>query len=258
MNKQIGLKIRQLRESAGLSQEELAKLLKVARPTISQIENGDRNVNAGDLIKLSRIFSVDVDSILNLKKEPQVLLEKEADMPKPKEEIRINVPQKNVKKFKEVLLYILNKVGGKPNIGETLIYKLLYFIDFNFYEKYETQFIGATYIKNHHGPSPVEFKKIVDTMINKDLIMVSSKYFDYPRKKYVALREADPSELNGREIEMIDHVLNQLSDMNASQIADYSHKDVPWLTAEDGKKIEYESVFYRTPNYSVRDYGDKN
>jgi hypothetical protein len=39
--------------------------------------------------------------------------------------------------------------------------------------------------------------------------------------------------------------------MNAKQISDYSHGDVPWLTADDGGIIEYESVFYRTAPYSV-------
>jgi hypothetical protein len=42
--------------------------------------------------------------------------------------------------------------------------------------------------------------------------------------------------------------------MNAKEISDYSHNDVPWLTTEDGQPIEYESVFYRTRPYSVREY----
>ena len=46
--------------------------------------------------------------------------------------------------------------------------------------------------------------------------------------------------------------------MNAAQISDYSHNDIPWATTEDGKKIEYESVFYRTPPYSVRAYEDED
>ena len=45
---------------------------------------------------------------------------------------------------------------------------------------------------------------------------------------------------------------SRLSDMNASKIADYSHKDIPWLAAEEGEILDYESVFYRTPEYSVR------
>lgn len=171
-----------------------------------------------------------------------------------KKDIRISVPQKNIRKLKEALIYILNKVGSKPNVGETVIYKLLYFIDFDYYEKYEEQLIGATYIKNTYGPTPVEFKKMIDVMLDKDLIIVKSEYFNHPQTKYLPLRPADTSVFNGKEISVIDDVLNRLSDMNASQISDYSHEDVPWMVTEDGKPIEYETVFYRTKPYSVRRY----
>ena len=69
----------------------------------------------------------------------------------------------------------LGKVGAKPNVGETVLYKLLYFIDFNYYEKYEEQLIGATYIKNHHGPTPIEFQAIVNEMIEKKEIEVGKE-----------------------------------------------------------------------------------
>jgi len=161
--------------------------------------------------------------------------------------------------FKEVLLYILNKVGSKENIGETVIYKLLYFIDFDFYEKYEEQLVGATYMKNQYGPTPIEFAKIVDQMISSEEIeKVKSKYFSYPQTKYLPLRKPNLATLKAHEIEVIDDVLNRLSEMNGSQISAYSHSDVPWLTTEDGEVIEYESVFYRSPPYSVRMYAEEN
>jgi len=31
----------------------------------------------------------------------------------------------------------------------TVLYKILYFIDFDYYEKYEEQLMGALYIKNN-------------------------------------------------------------------------------------------------------------
>ena len=173
------------------------------------------------------------------------------------DQIRIDVPQKNLQKFKEVLLYILNKVGAKPHIGETVVYKLLYFMDFDYYERNEERIIGATYMKNRYGPTPLEFRKIVEQMIAKaELIEVKDKYFAYPQRKYLPLRKPDLGILKGNEIEVIDSVLNRLSDMNAREIRDYSHNDVPWLTTEEGKVIEYEAVFYRTPAYSVREYDD--
>ena len=256
--KKLGTKIRNIREQTGLAQEKLADLLGMSRVSLSQIENGERKISAEEIAMLARVFNLSSDLLLDLEKDMKVVLEKSKEGLEKKAEIRISVPQRNFDKFKEVLLYILNKVGSKPNVGEAVLYKLLYFIDFDFYEKYEEQLIGATYIKNHYGPTPKEFIKIVDEMDGKDLSKVKDKYFQYPQTKYLPLRTPDLTILKAHEIKMIDEVLDKLSDMNASEIRDHSHGDVPWLTTEDGKVIDYESVFYRTPPYSVRSYSGKD
>lgn len=254
----IGQRIRFLRNREDMSQEALAEKLGISRPAVSEIEKGSRRVTSDELIRLSKVFHVSVDYLLGLAKEPKVVLEKApAKSKKETQDIRISVPQQNVKKLKEVLLYVLSKVGAKPNVGETVIYKLLYFIDFDFYEKYEEQLIGATYIKNNFGPTPIEFKKVVDQMIeDKELARVQRPYFEYHQKKYLPLRDPDLSNLSGREIELIDDVLRRLSDKTAKQISAYSHDDLPFQVTEDGEVIDYESVFYRNPAYSVRQYGD--
>lgn len=205
---------------------------------------------------MSDIFKLSVESLLDLEEQPEVVFQVGRKEKKEYPPIRINVPQKNLEKFKEVLLYILNRVGSKPNIEETVIYKLLYFIDFDFYERYEEQLIGATYIKNKYGPFPIEFKKIIEKLIGKDIVKVKDIHFANLQTKYLPLRKPDLTKLRAHEIEIIDEVLNKLSDMNAAQISEYSHNDVPWLTPEDGEIIEYESVFYRTALYSVREYSE--
>ena len=256
MNKIIGEKIQKYRKSNNLNQDDLARMLNIKRPTLSKIESGERKLTASEIKEIAEVFNISSDELLGIKKQPEIYLEDT----KPKDasqSIRISVPQKNLGKFKEVLLYILNKIGSKPNIGETVIYKLLYFIDFDYYEKYEEQLIGATYQKNTYGPTPIEFKKIIDGMISDNEIeIVKSKYFDYPQTKYLPHRKADLHILSGEELEHIDNELNRLSDMNASEISNYSHKDVPWLAAEEGGIIDYESVFYRTDEYSVRNYDE--
>lgn len=256
---QLGNRIKHIRENLNLSQEQLASKININRVSLSQIENGQREVSAEELSKFSKIFNIPTDVLLNLKQEMVVVLEKPKKEPsKKKQEIRISVPQENIEKFKEVFLYILDKAGSKTNIGETVIYKLLYFMDFNFYEKFEEQLIGARYIKNHYGPTPVEFAKIVRQMESeKEVVKVEERYFQYPQTKYLPLRKPNIGIFSAHEKDVIDDVLEKLSDMNAAQISDYSHEDVPWLTTEEGKMIEYESVFYRTPAYSVRSYSDE-
>lgn len=255
----LGRRIKQIRESLGLSQKALAEKLDVSRPSISQMENGARRVRADELKKLAGIFNLSVDTLLNPGREPQVVIKesREAYGTSTAPRMRINIPQKNLQKFREVLIYILNRVGAKPNIGEMVVYKLLYFIDFDYYEKYEDQLIGATYMKNKYGPTPLEFRKVVGQMIAKgELIEVKNKYFEYPQRKYLPRRKPDLGILKGNEMEIIDSVLNRFSEMNAREISDYAHDDVPWLTTEEGKTIEYEAVFYRTPAYSVRRYNN--
>lgn len=253
----LGKKIRELREGVGISQQQLADRLGVSRPKISQIENGETKISADELMRLSEIFNVSIEHLLGIVKEPQVVLPVTQRKRKQLPDIRINVPQRNLEKFREVLLYILDKAGAKANFGETVLYKILYFIDFDYYEKYEEQLIGATYIKNKYGPTPIEFKKIAGQMEkSKELLKLPGKYFQYPQTKYMPLRKPDRSKLNAREIEVIDMVLNRLSDMNATEISEYSHNDVPWLTTAEGEIIEYEAVFYRTPPYSMREYGE--
>jgi transcriptional regulator with XRE-family HTH domain len=251
----LGQRIKKIRESLGITQEKLANLLGVPRSTTSQIENGERKVAADELIKLADILNVSIAALIGLEKEPEIILSKTEMNMKKYPQIRINIPQKNVEKFKEVLLYILNQVGCKSNMGEEVIYKLLYFIDFNFYEKYEEQLIGATYIKNKYGPMPIEFKEVLANMIKeKEVEKIKSQYYEYPFTKYLPLRKPDFTKLKANEVELIEDVLKKLSDYNAKQIRDYSHNDVPWLIAEDQGVIEYESVFYRAAPYSIREY----
>ena len=259
MAKSLYKKIKVLRGQNKFSQGYLAIQLKVSRPTYIQIEKGERDITVPEARKLAMIFGLSLEDFLGDKTPTiqEVVLEREKAIEN-ENSIRIIMPRADAKKFKEVLLYVLSRVGAKPNIGETALYKLLYFIDFDFYEKFEKQLTGAKYIKNHFGPTPVEFKKIVERMAAKgEVERVKSSYFQYDQKKYLPHREPDLSILSAQEIKHIDEVLARLSDKNANELSDYSHSDVPWRVHKPGEAISYESVFYRDQDHSVRNYGDE-
>ena len=246
----------ELRKINKLSQAFVAQKIGVSRASYIEIEKGAKELTLSQAQKIANIFNISIESFISGKKTSEIEVsfkkeKNEIEIP----EVRIDVPQKNLKKFKEVLLYVLEKVGSKPNVGMTVLYKLLYFIDFDYYEKFEEQLIGATYIKNHFGPTPVEFKKIVENLeLKGELETVKSKYFLHEQTKYLPRRQSDISVLNAQEIKHIDEVISRLSDKSANELSDYSHKDVPWITAEDGRPLSYESVFYRTKDTSVREY----
>lgn len=258
-SKKIGKKIKQLRESIEYSQAELAKKIGISREVLSNIENGVRMPKLEEINKLAHFFHCTIEDLISDKTNVEIIVQKRKEPKKKKETIRVSVPEKNLDKFKEVFLYILNEVGAKPNIGETVIQKLLYFIDFDYYEKYEEQLIGATYMKNKFGPTPIEFIKVIKDMLSEEeIVKVNKKVFEFNQTKYLPLRKPDLSVLNANELNTIVNVLDRLSDMNATQLSEYSHNDIPWVGTDDKEMIDYEAVFYRTPAYSVRQYVEED
>ncbi|MBC7425617.1 MAG: DUF4065 domain-containing protein [Bacteroidia bacterium] len=255
--KQIGLRISELRKIKGLSQEDLAKSVKISRPSLAQIELGNRSVDILELQKLSLILKFSLDDFMSKDFSADKEVESKEVKKAKKEEERISVPTLQVNKFKNVLLYILERCAGKPNVGETVLYKLLYFTDFNYYELYEEHLTGAKYRKLPYGPVPQKFDTIIDQMIKKgQLQRVKSEYHGYPQTRYLPLEKADLTELRASEKEIIDRVIEQMSDWSAASVSSYSHKDLPWEVTDEGKDISYELAFYREQPYSVRNYGD--
>jgi len=230
--------IRTIREGHGMSQADLATRLGMSRPTLVKVEKGERKLSRDEEERIREVFDM-----------------AEVHRTDSSDDLRISIPQKNIEKFKQVLLYVLEKTAGKPNVGMTVLYKLLYFIDFDYFEKYEKQFMGLTYIKNHHGPTPREFVKVIDGMKESgELEEVKSRYFTFEQRKFLPHQHADLSGLSAQEIAMVDSVLMRYADRSAKELSALSHEDTPWIAAEEGKSMEYEHVFYRPEKLSVRQY----
>lgn len=253
MNKSV---LKQLREESGYSQESLAKKLGISRQTLLKYESG--GIPCVEIIKkTAQIFEVPYECLIDNKMPVRVgyNVVPAGEKIVPAEEIRIDIPQENIEKFKQVFLYILAKVGAKPNVGQTVLYKLLYFIDFDFYEIYEEQLMGLKYIKNTYGPTPVDFAKITREMEESgEIEIVKTKYFDKDQTKYLPVKTPNLKLFTGTELEHLNRELERFSGMTAKEISDFSHKDVPWIGANDKEIIDYEAVFYRNPETSARGY----
>lgn len=266
MRNKLHEKIKKLRLKNDLSQDYLAKKLDISRPTYMQVEKGERDITVTEASKLAEFFGMTLVDFLSDTTiiEKEVILEKDHPVKSKssfakatKDEVRISVPIKNQKKFKTVLAYILKKVGGRPNIGMTAIYKLLYFIDFDYYEKFEEQLMGAVYIKNHYGPTPVMFGKIIEEMkLKNEIEEVRSKFYNKEQRKFFLNPEyeIDLTPLSAQEIKHIDWELRRLADRTAKELSDLSHEDMPWRAAKIGEEVCYNGVFYRNEKLSVREY----
>jgi uncharacterized phage-associated protein len=164
----------------------------------------------------------------------------------------------NKEKFKSVLHYIISKCGNKDNVGRTVVYKLLYFSDFDFYEINEVSLTGEKYTCKPKGPVPNHFLKVKNELINENKIKEENIVISLNRKqyRYSSLKQANVSLLTEKELQTINNVIIKLAHMSANQISEYSHGDMPWKVASNGEELDYEYVFYRDPNYSLRIYNE--
>ena len=104
--------------------------------------------------------------------------------------------------------------------------------------------MGLSYIKNNFGPTPVDFAKLSRDMQNEGLITeVKTEFFKHEMTKYLPLKLPNLELLSAQELEFID-----------SELSEFSNKDIPWIGAKDREVLDYEAVFYRTPETSVRQY----
>lgn len=260
----MGKKLKELRKGAGLSQQEVAEKLGMARATYASLEVERREPDLGELRAIAKFYEIPMMELVAEEGDdwPGVVMEPVAEYQTRKEPAIIPrdiEPKVNPEKLREVLLYVLASVGAKPNVGETVLYKLLYFIDFDYYEKIGRSITGLSYVRNHYGPTPTRsFVDVVKQMERDDeLEIVSTKYFNNTQKKYLPLKAVDFRELNASELRHIDETLARLSDKSASALSELSHYDTPWLAAEDGKLIKYRSVFYRTDITAVTEPTDE-
>ena len=244
--KQLGQKIKKMREGRELSQEELAELIGISRAALSELERGNRSLDALELAKIAKIFRLSTDELLS------------SAVGRSRRIINAN---KKIKfksdKLRQLILYILSKCGGKPNFGETVLYKLLYFMDFDAYEVLGKPITGMNYIHQKFGPMPQlkQYQSVVQVMRDDQEIKIfNQNYYGMTQKRYVALKDYNMDNFSIKEKELIDNVIGRLSDLSARQIEEYVHGDVPWQSTDDNEIIPYNLVIYRRLPYAQCDY----
>jgi len=242
--KRLGDKIKTWREEKTISQEEFAKAVGIGRVAVSEVERGNRGVDAIELVKIAGFFNVSADALLS------------DDKPSEGSSLENNFKFLPIK-LKNIILYILEKCGGKPNLGETVLYKLLYFIDFDGFEITGRPLTGLNHVHRQFGPVPAtkEYCGVIKKMQSANQLKIfAQEYYGLTQKRYVALSNYEEDSLNLREIKIIDSVINRLSDMSARKIEDYVHEDAPWKLTKDSQTIPYCLAYDRKAPYAQVDH----
>lgn len=158
----------------------------------------------------------------------------------------------NRKKYQNAVLYLCRKLKGEVR-GKKKLAKLLYFADFDFYEKTQKSITGDTYKALPMGPFPKNLEQITTEMAKKKMLavgQVEERGGYNPTEVYRSLAEPDISVFDKEEKKMLDRVLVKYGRLNGKQLEDLSHAEAPYVGTEPGKEIPYEFAFYRGTDFA--------
>lgn len=142
---------------------------------------------------------------------------------------------------------------GKEIRGKKKLAKLLYYLDFDYYEKYQKYFTGETYKKLPMGPFPVSLEKITTEMTKTKQIDIEKidEWDGYnPTEVYKISRKPNVSMFSNKEKKMMDRVIKKYGCLNGKELENLTHSEAPYIGAEDKKEIPYELSFYRGTDFN--------
>ncbi|OGY43045.1 MAG: hypothetical protein A2Y67_02115 [Candidatus Buchananbacteria bacterium RBG_13_39_9] len=162
------------------------------------------------------------------------------------------MPEINVKKYENAILYLAQKLGGEVH-GKKKLAKLLYFADFDFFEKYEKMLTGEVYKKLPMGPYPEHLETILENLSKEGKldIKLTEEYQNYkPTEIYKNLKDPDVSVFDPQEKEMLDRIVLKYGQLNGKDLENLTHAEAPYIGTESNNEIMYELAFYRGTDFS--------
>lgn len=156
------------------------------------------------------------------------------------------------KKYQNAILYLCSKLKGEVR-GKKKLAKLLYFADFDFYEKSQKSITGDTYLAFPMGPVPSALEAITATMTKEKMLAiehVAEREGYNPTDVYTCLAEPDLLVFDTEERDMLDRIVLKYGNLTGKQLEELSHAEAPYIGTELRKEIAYELAFYRGTDFS--------
>ncbi len=155
------------------------------------------------------------------------------------------------KKYQNAILYLCQALNGEV-WGKKKLAKLLYFADFDLYEKDQRSITGDVYRALPMGPVPETLEEITAEMVKNKIIsikQVQGLNGYNPTEVYKCLIKPDLSVFDDEEKKMLDRIAVKYGNLNGKQLEELSHAEAPYIGTELKSKIPYELAFYRDTDF---------
>lgn len=150
----------------------------------------------------------------------------------------------NTEKLNNIVLYIASHPEVR-SLGDTKLYKLIYFSDVENLRECGESITGSEYIKYKHGPVPSRAEKSVKYLKKSGFIQTKLvKHGQYTRNAINALKEPDTSIFTSEELHGMDEICKTLGRKSAATLSRISHEQPAWVCAEMLQKMSQDLMMY--------------
>lgn len=156
------------------------------------------------------------------------------------------------KKYKEVVLYLISKLGGEIR-GKKKLAKLLYFVDFDFFENKENYLTREIYKALPMGPYPIHMEDITKNLKDEGVLeinQIEERDGYSPTEVYSISGDIKLPKFNEDELRILDRVVVKYGNLTGKQLEDLTHNEAPYIGTEPNEMIAYELSFYRGTDFS--------
>lgn len=222
--------LQKVRTALGYSQEQMAGILGVSRPTYAEIEKGKGEITISALNRLAEKAGVSISSLLAGEEMIVEATNKEA-----------------LKKYKKMLLYMLSCASASDGkITKTKLAKLLYLADFSWFYKHLAPMSGLAYRRIKYGPVPDQYFRALEELVEDNQIQISSGN----AHMISAVENNPPSQgLSKEEKDLIKRICKKWKDKNTNDIVEFTHNQLPWKLCKENELIPYELIIQEDPEY---------
>ena len=144
------------------------------------------------------------------------------------------------KKYKNAVLYFINHCNNKY-LGDTKLYKLLYYLDFAHYRDNKKSVTGDSYLHLDFGPVPQKAREIVADLVREKDIEKEEVLLEGGghKVKYQARTTPAMSVFTKKEKDLLEQICEEFKNWSTSKIVTQTHLEAPWFYSLPGEKIKY-------------------
>ena len=152
----------------------------------------------------------------------------------------------NEKKYKNAVLFFGKKIQN-VTLGKLKMMKPLYYLDFDFFEKYGRPVTGDEYLRFEYGPVPRMGEKILKEMSGKEIKITKHKIADglNDQLHIEALKDFDVNVFTKEELLVLEERADKWKKFAGTEMKNASHGEAPWIATKPNETIDYNLTYYR-------------